>query len=67
MSEDRLMRIFGTNMEEVGGGWRRPHNEKLHSLHASPNIIRVITSRRMRLERHMVYMEEMRNEYGILF
>jgi hypothetical protein len=33
----------------VAGGWRRPHNEQLHNLNASRNIIRMIKSRRMRL------------------
>jgi hypothetical protein len=37
-----LRRIFGSKREEVVGGWRRPHNEELHNLQASPNIIRVI-------------------------
>jgi hypothetical protein len=35
-------RIFGSRREEVAGGWRRLHNEELHNLYASPNIIRVI-------------------------
>jgi hypothetical protein len=43
-----LRRIFGPKREEVAGGWRRLHNEELHNLHATPNVIRVIKSRRMR-------------------
>jgi hypothetical protein len=38
-----LMRIFGTRMEEVTGDWR-----KLHNLHSSADIIRMIKSRRMK-------------------
>jgi hypothetical protein len=42
-----LRRIFGPEREEVAGGWRRLHNEELHNLDASPNIIRVIKSNRL--------------------
>jgi hypothetical protein len=36
-----LRRIFGPKREKVVGGWRRLHNEELHNLYISPNIIRV--------------------------
>jgi hypothetical protein len=42
-----LKRIFEFKREEVAGCWRRMHNEELCNLHASPNVIRVIKSRRM--------------------
>jgi hypothetical protein len=42
-----LRRIFVPKMEEGVGGWRRLHNEELHNLYTSLNIIRVIKSRRM--------------------
>jgi hypothetical protein len=43
VSENRLLRrIFGRKRKEVSGGWRRLHNEELHNLDASPNIIMVI-------------------------
>jgi hypothetical protein len=42
-----LRRIFGPKREKVEGGWRRLHNEELHNLYASTNVIRVITSWKM--------------------
>jgi hypothetical protein len=39
--------IFGPGREEVAGGWRRLHNEELHNLYTSPNMIRVIKTSRM--------------------
>jgi hypothetical protein len=47
--ENRVFRkIFGPKRDEVTGGWRKLHNEELHSLYSSPNIIRMIKSRRIR-------------------
>jgi hypothetical protein len=43
-----LRRIFGPKRDEVTGGWRKLHNEKLHNLYSLPNIIRMIKSMRMR-------------------
>jgi hypothetical protein len=49
--ENRLLgRIFGPKREEVARDWRRLHNEELHNLYTSPNIILVIKSRRMTWE-----------------
>jgi hypothetical protein len=42
-----LRRIYGAKTEEVAGDWRRLHNEELHNLYASPNIIREVKSRRI--------------------
>jgi hypothetical protein len=40
VTENRVLRkIFGPKREEVAGGWRRLHNEDLHNLYASPDII----------------------------
>jgi hypothetical protein len=51
----------------VAGGWRRLHNEELHNLYTSPNIIMVMRSRRMCWYDLVVHVEEMRNAYEILF
>jgi len=40
-------RIFGPKREEVTGVWRKQHKEELNDLYSSPDIIRVIKSRRM--------------------
>jgi hypothetical protein len=58
-----LRRIFGPKRKDVVDSWRRLHNEELHNLYASPNIIRVIKSRRMRWEGHIARMRKMRSEY----
>jgi hypothetical protein len=47
-----LRRIFVPKRKEVAGDWRKLHNEEIHNLHVSPNIIRVIKSRRMKWEGH---------------
>jgi len=61
-----LGRIFGPRREEVEEGWKRLHNKELHNLYASPYIIRVIKSRRMRLIGHVARMRE-RREMHITF
>jgi hypothetical protein len=48
VSENRVLRrIFGPKREE-DESWRKLHNDELHSLYSSPNIVRMIKSRRMR-------------------
>jgi len=51
-----LRRIFGPKRDEVTGDWRKLHNEKLYDLYSSPNIVRVIKSRRMRWAGHVARM-----------
>ena len=59
------MRIFGRTRDE-NGEWRRLHNEELHSLYRSPNIVRLIKSRRLRWASHVARMEEGRIAFKIL-
>ena len=48
-----LRRIFGPERDEVIGEWRKLRIEELNDLYSSHNIVRVITSRRMRWARHV--------------
>jgi hypothetical protein len=61
-----LRRIFGPKRDEVIREWRRLHNEELYDLYSSPNIIRVIKSRRMRWAGHVAGMGEGRGAYRVL-
>ena len=61
-----LRRIFGPTRDEVTGGWRRLHNEELNDLYCSPNIVRVIKSRRVRCAGHVARMGEERGVYRVL-
>jgi hypothetical protein len=56
-----LRRIFGPKREELAGGWRRLYNEELHNLYFSPNVIRMINSRKMRWAALPAHMGEMKN------
>jgi hypothetical protein len=57
VSEKRVLRIFGPEWE-VEASWRKLHNDELHSLYSSPNIVRVIKSRRLRGAGHVARMGE---------
>ena len=53
-------------MKQVPEEWRRLHNEEFHRLYRSPNIVRVIKSRRLRWAGHVARMEEGRSAFKIL-
>ena len=61
-----LRRIFGPRRDEVTGEWRRLHNDELNDLYSSPNIVRVIKSRRMRWAGHVAHMGQERGVYRVL-
>jgi hypothetical protein len=60
-----VLRIFGPKREE-DGSWRKLHNDELHSLYSSPNIVRVIKSRGMRWAGYVARMGEGRGVYKVL-
>ena len=75
LSEERKLRVFenrvlrrtsGPRRDEVTGEWRILHNEELNDLYSSPNIVRVIKSRRMRWTGHVARMGEERGVYRVL-
>ena len=55
--------IFGPKRDEVSGERGKPQNEGLIDLYPSPNIVRVIKSRRMRLMRHLARMGKRRGAF----
>jgi len=61
-----VLRIFGPRRDEVTGEWGRMHNGELNDLYSSPNIVRVIKSRRMRWAGHVARMGEERGVYRVL-
>ena len=65
--ENRLLRrILGPKRDGVTGEWRKLYNEELNDLYSSPNIVRVIKSRRMRWAGHVARMEEGRGVHKVL-
>jgi hypothetical protein len=57
--ENRVLRkIFKYVRGEVAGRWRRMHNEELHNLYISQNIIRIIISKQMRWAGHVAHNEQ---------
>jgi hypothetical protein len=61
-----LRRIFGPRRDEVTGDWRRLHNEEINVFYCSPNIMRVIKWKSMRLDGHIARMGEERGVYRML-
>jgi len=66
MLDMALRRIFGPRRDEVMGEWRRLHKEELNDLYCSPNIVRVIKSRRIRWAGHVAHMGEESGVYRVL-
>jgi hypothetical protein len=60
-----LRKIFGPKREE-DGSWRKLLNDELHNLYFSPNVVRVIKSRRMRWAAHLARMGDRRGVYRVL-
>jgi hypothetical protein len=60
-----VLRIFGPKREE-DRSWRKLHNDELHSLYSSPNIVRVIKARMMRWAGNVTRMGEGRGVYMVL-
>jgi hypothetical protein len=66
VSENRVLRKISGPKREEDGSWRKLHNDELHSLYSSPNVVRVIKPRRMRWAGHVARMGERRGVYGVL-
>jgi hypothetical protein len=65
--ENRILRrIFGPKRDEVTREWRKLHNEELHNLYSSPDIIRQVKSRRMRWVGHVARMGDERKLCRVL-
>jgi hypothetical protein len=65
--ENRALRIvIGSKKDEVTGEWRKLHNEELHDLYSSPNIVWVIKSRRTRWAGHVAQVGEGKGVYRVL-
>jgi hypothetical protein len=61
-----LRRIFGSKRDVVTGEWKRLHNKELYALYSSPDIIRVIKSKRLGWAGHVASTGERRGAYSVL-
>ena len=61
-----LRRIFGYKRDDVTREWINLYNEELNDLYSSPNIVRMIKSKRMRWAGNVARMEERRDTYRVL-
>jgi hypothetical protein len=61
-----LRRTFRLTRDEVKGGWRKLYNEELHNLYSSPNIIRIIKTKKIKWAVHVAGMGQKRNVNRIL-
>jgi len=61
-----LRRIFRPKRDEITGECRKLHNEEINELYCSPNIVRVIKSRRMKWAGHVARMGKGRGVYRVL-
>jgi len=59
-------RIFWLKMNEVSGQWRKLRNDELNDLYSSPDIVRVMKSRRMRWAGHVARVGKRRGVYRVL-
>jgi hypothetical protein len=65
-TKNRVLRRIFRPEREIDGFWRKLHDDELHSLCPSPNIIRVIKARRLRWAGHVSRMGEGRGVYRVL-
>jgi len=61
-----LRRVFRSKRDEETGEWRKLHKEEINDLYSSPNIVRVIKSRKVRWAGHVAHMGENRGAYRAL-
>jgi hypothetical protein len=66
VSKNRVLRRVSGPEREEDGSWRKLHNDELHNLYSSPNIVRVIKLRRMKWAGHVARMGKKSGAYRVL-